>query len=172
MPFWTWRVVFSKALQTELAGRWIAAHIHIRTWTNNRPGKSKCIIFSFFWTTVEQIKQRSLCRAYSGVSYIGETSILCNTWVRGKNHVDYNLLHSDWSQETKGKECCSNVSSRLWGGALRDDTKNGCEGDYLLLGINLAPDFISSLKLECSPLRPVLMILLACDEHLSVVGTS
>ena len=29
-----------------------------------------------------------------------------------------------------GKECCSNVSSRLWGGALRDDTKNGCEGDY------------------------------------------
>ena len=30
-----------------------------------------------------------------------------------------------------GKECCLNVSSRLWGGALRDDTKNGCEGDYL-----------------------------------------
>ena len=30
-----------------------------------------------------------------------------------------------------GKECCSNVSSRLWGGALRDETKNGCEGDYL-----------------------------------------
>ena len=29
-----------------------------------------------------------------------------------------------------GKECCLNVSSRLWGGALRDDTKNGCEGDY------------------------------------------
>ena len=29
-----------------------------------------------------------------------------------------------------GKECCLNVSSRLWGGALRDDAKNGCEGDY------------------------------------------
>ena len=29
-----------------------------------------------------------------------------------------------------GKECCSNVSSRLWGGALRDETKNACEGDY------------------------------------------
>ena len=29
-----------------------------------------------------------------------------------------------------GKECCSNVSSRLWGEALRDETKNGCEGDY------------------------------------------
>ena len=30
-----------------------------------------------------------------------------------------------------GKECCSNVSSRLWGGALRDETKNGCDGDYI-----------------------------------------
>ena len=29
-----------------------------------------------------------------------------------------------------GKECCSNVSSHLWEGALRDDTKNGSEGDY------------------------------------------
>ena len=34
------------------------------------------------------------------------------------------------AKTTKGKECCLNVSSRLWGGALRDDTKNGCEGDY------------------------------------------
>ena len=40
----------------------------------------------------------------------------------------------------------------------------------LPLGINPAPDFISPLKFECSPLRPVLIILLACDEHLSVVG--
>ena len=31
-----------------------------------------------------------------------------------------------------GKEFCSNVSSRLWGGALRDETKNGCEGDWPL----------------------------------------
>ena len=31
---------------------------------------------------------------------------------------------------SRGKECCLNVSSRLWGGALRDNTKNGCEGDY------------------------------------------
>ena len=34
------------------------------------------------------------------------------------------------AKTTKGKECCLNVSSRLWGGALRDDTKNGYEGDY------------------------------------------
>ena len=27
-----------------------------------------------------------------------------------------------------------NVSSRLWGGALRDETKNGCKGDYGPLG--------------------------------------
>ena len=25
-----------------------------------------------------------------------------------------------------GKECGSVISSRLWGGALRDDAKNGC----------------------------------------------
>lgn len=29
-------------------------------------------------------------------------------------------------------ECCLNASSRLWGGSLRDDTKNGCDGDYVL----------------------------------------
>ena len=34
--------------------------------------------------------------------------------------------------EHKGKcdECGSILSSRLWGGALRDDTKNGCVADY------------------------------------------
>jgi len=30
---------------------------------------------------------------------------------------------------TKGKECCSDVSSRFFGGALRDIPKNGCGGD-------------------------------------------
>jgi len=29
----------------------------------------------------------------------------------------------------KGRECGSKESSRLWGGALRDEPKNGCEGD-------------------------------------------
>ena len=38
------------------------------------------------------------------------------------------------TKTTKGKKCCLNVSSRLWGGALRDDTKNGCEGDYSSAG--------------------------------------
>ena len=42
--------------------------------------------------------------------------------------------------------------------------------DTIYTNAFFAPDFILSLKLECSPLRPVLMILLACDEHLSVVG--
>ena len=33
-----------------------------------------------------------------------------------------------------GKECSSVFSSRWWGGALRDDTKNGCVADYSLPG--------------------------------------
>ena len=36
-------------------------------------------------------------------------------------------LNSNWL--TAGKECGSIPSSRLWGGALRDDTKNGCVAD-------------------------------------------
>ena len=43
------------------------------------------------------------------------------------------MIH-DWfvrqTEETKGKECGSVFSSRSWGGALRDKTKNGCVGDY------------------------------------------
>ena len=38
------------------------------------------------------------------------------------------------TKTTKGKKCCLNVSSRLWGGALHDNTKNGCEGDYSSAG--------------------------------------
>ena len=45
-------------------------------------------------------------------------------------HIRNNLSDLIGAKTTKGKECCSNVSSRLWGGALRDETKNGCEGDY------------------------------------------
>ena len=33
-----------------------------------------------------------------------------------------------------GKESGSNVSSRLWGGALHDETQNSCERDYEPLG--------------------------------------
>jgi len=40
-------------------------------------------------------------------------------------------------RQTKGKECGSKESSRLWGGALRDEPKNGCEGDYMASGIAL-----------------------------------
>ena len=45
-------------------------------------------------------------------------------------HIKSNVSALIGAKTTKGKECCSNVSSRLWGGALRDETKNGCEGDY------------------------------------------
>ena len=37
-------------------------------------------------------------------------------------------LNSNWL--TARKECGSILSSHLWGGALRDDTKNGCVADY------------------------------------------
>ena len=36
-------------------------------------------------------------------------------------------LNCNWL--TAGKECGSILSSRLWGGALRDDTKKGCVAD-------------------------------------------
>ena len=42
------------------------------------------------------------------------------------------LLVCSLDHKHKGKcdECGSILSSRLWGGALRDDTKNGCVADY------------------------------------------
>ena len=44
----------------------------------------------------------------------------------------------DWFAEfianTMGKECGPGFSSRLWGGALRDETNNGCVGDYVVGG--------------------------------------
>ena len=60
-----------------------------------------------------------------------------------------------------GKECCSNVSSRLWGGALRDDTKNGCEGDYLLTSYNsifLGYEKISEVWPLLGPLQKVCLV--------------
>ena len=39
-------------------------------------------------------------------------------------------LNSHWL--TAGKECGSMFSSRLWGGTLRDDTRNACVADYCL----------------------------------------
>jgi len=52
------------------------------------------------------------------------------------------------------------VSSRLWGGALRDDAKNGCKGAFtterwqeLLLFIGLfllrASQFMTAISVEC-----------------------
>ena len=39
-------------------------------------------------------------------------------------------LNAHQKRAIQGKECGSVFSSRLWGGALRDDTKNGCVADY------------------------------------------
>ena len=57
------------------------------------------------------------------------------------------------AKNTKGKECCSNVSSRLWGGALRDDTKNGCEGDYFRRGNNKDILLYSMLAVYGTPIQ-------------------
>ena len=38
-------------------------------------------------------------------------------------------------RQTKRKECGSKESSRLWGGALRDEPKDGYEADYIFPGI-------------------------------------
>ena len=42
-------------------------------------------------------------------------------------HIRNNVNDLIGAKTTKGKECCSNVRSRVWGGALRDETKNGCD---------------------------------------------
>jgi len=50
-------------------------------------------------------------------------------------HLHFAIMWSVCSTErkqttnTKGKECGSDVSSRFFGGALRDIPKNSCEGD-------------------------------------------
>ena len=55
-------------------------------------------------------------------------------FLRAQSYVIVNLLRLDWlfrfTANTKGEARSSNGSSRLWGGALRDDTKNGCVGDH------------------------------------------
>ena len=44
-------------------------------------------------------------------------------------HIRNNVSDLIGAKTTKGKEYCSSVSSRLWGGALLDEPKNDCEGD-------------------------------------------
>ena len=44
-------------------------------------------------------------------------------------HIRNNVSDLIGAKARKREECCSNVNSRLWGGALRDDTEKGCEED-------------------------------------------
>ena len=61
-----------------------------------------------------------------------------------------------------GKECGSILSSHLWGGALRDNTKNSCVADYLALGLcvnHLAfpfADYSFQLNVNLSTIQPTL----------------
>lgn len=38
-------------------------------------------------------------------------------------HIRNNVSDLIAAKTTEGKQCCSNVNSRLWGGVLRDETK-------------------------------------------------
>ena len=64
--------------------------------------------------------------ALQAISFLGETS----------HHSHFAIMWLVCSIEckqtsnTKGKESGSNVSSRFFGGAMRDTPKNGCGGDY------------------------------------------
>jgi len=90
---------------------------------------------------VEQIKQRSLCKTFFGVSSIKKLRSNAEFENAGKTmlitiscaligHIRNNISDLIGAKTAKGRESCSSVSSRLWGGALRDEPKNGCEGDY------------------------------------------
>jgi len=70
-----------------------------------------------------------------------KTPLGVRTAFRTKAYVIHTLLLCDWSVQqsankpqnttnTKGKECCSDVSRSFFGGALRVIPKNGCGGDY------------------------------------------
>ena len=47
-----------------------------------------------------------------------------------------------------GKECGSVISSRLWGGALRDDAKNGCVAEDTILNHMIKVDSVPLLYLQ------------------------
>ena len=72
-------------------------------------------------------------------------------------------MNSNWLNV--GKECGSFLSSRLWGGGLRDDTKNGCVADdtilyrkssfcapFVLAGVAKRPIF------PCQPVRLIFRV--------------
>ena len=45
-------------------------------------------------------------------------------------------------------------SSRLWGGALRDDTKNGCVADYRIPKMCAIPPLVSA---SLNPIIPIIV---------------
>ena len=47
----------------------------------------------------------------------------------------FQKMGAEFYMANHGKGMCSILSSRLWGGALHYDTKNGCVADYLALGL-------------------------------------
>ena len=58
--------------------------------------------------------------------------------------ISNNVSNFIGAETTKRKVCSSNVGSRLWGGALPDDTKNGREEDYILGSVVDLPNVLKS----------------------------
>ena len=52
-------------------------------------------------------------------------------------------MNSNWLNV--GKECGSVLSSRLWGEALRDDSKNGCVAEGTILSHMIKVDSVPVL---------------------------
>ena len=74
---------------------------------------------------------RHIQRRLTELSKIEKLVCYLTPWASG---IVKFLIH-DWfvrqTTNTKGKECGLILSSRLWGGAFRDDTKNGCVADCI-----------------------------------------
>ena len=86
---------------------------------------------NFCWDELKLSEMKTQAKL-SGISPENPTGFL-----HTQSYDIVKLLRRDWlfqfTANTKGKACSSNASSGLWGGALQDDTKNGCVGDYLSL---------------------------------------
>ena len=130
-----------------------------KTTTTTNPGKSPF----FTWNFVNRLKQTFLqidlfvaCshRARPNSATIDSfvenweacplPSVLWLTYCQ----VPYTWLVCS-STKTKGKECGSNLSSRLWGEALRDDTENGCVADYLFTCLDIKRKNVMSRHNVC-----------------------
>ena len=93
--------------------------------------KAKSELEEVYKATVHRTKRLCKDDAEGDVAKGVDKHVDCTSKTRtviGRFPIARTVSGSDWSN--KGKECGSKESSRLWGGALRDEPNNRCEGDY------------------------------------------